>query len=196
MKRCDGQFPFPARFHPTAFIRQALAAILFFSAISLHGTDVPTAYDAWIKPWTNRPAASPALGAAGLKAIVSIVTGEADYAAVTNMTPVERLRASYEIKVAATEVATNGTYRSYFVSNTDALTTHTREFSPEEYQKLNEALARVPEDHAQLPPAGRRVVVQIWDNNQWQVRVYDGNKLPPEVKAVLDLLNNPAGQLL
>jgi hypothetical protein len=196
MKRCDEQLPVPAHFHPTTIVRRALATILFLSAVFLHAAEPPTPYDAWIKPWTNRAATSPALGEARLRAIVSIVSGEAEFSAVTNMTPVERLRTSYQIRVAATEVATNGTYRNYFVSNTDARTTRTREFSQEEFQKLNEALALLPEDNSQLPLAGRRVVVQIWENNQWRVRVYDGNKPPPEVKSLLNILANPADQLL
>ena len=179
------------RFYQANFLRVALAAMLFFTALCLRAADIPTPYDAWIKPWTERPANSASSGAVGLKAVVSVVTGEKDFSTVTNLTPIQRLELAYHIKVSASEIATNGACRSYFVSNSDARSGETRQLAPDDLQKLTEALAQLPDDHSQLPPAGKRVVVQVWENNQWRVRVYDGNNLPPEVKSLLALLANP-----
>jgi hypothetical protein len=54
----------------------------------------------------------------------------------------------------------------------------------------------LPDDQGQLPPAGKRVVVQVWENGAWRVRVYDGNHLPSELKSLLDLLANPYDKFL
>jgi hypothetical protein len=182
----------PVSFQPAKPLRCALIALLFFTAaVSMNAADSATAYDAWVKPWAERPATSPSLGDAGLKVIVSIVSGEKDISFVTNMTPVQRLELAYHINVSASEVSTNGAVRSYFVSNSDARSGKVGQLSTDDFQKLAEALAKLPDDLSQLPPAGRRVVVQVWENDRWRVRVYDGNHLPPEVKAVLELLANP-----
>jgi hypothetical protein len=169
----------------------ALAALVYAVAQPLYAAENPTPYEKWTKSWAERPATSAALGGVELKAIVSLITGEASPEAVAGMTPVDRLKLAYKIKVAATEVAASGKYRSYFVSNTDSKTEGSRQFSDEDRQKLDQLLAQLPDDHAQLPPAGRRVVVQTRENGAWHVRVYDGNQLPAEVKSLLDLLANP-----
>lgn len=170
-----------------------LAALMFLVAAgSLPAADSPTIYETWVKPWATRPAPD----AAGPNVIVSIVAGEADANVVAGMTPAERLELSYHIKVAATEVGSNGACRSYFISNTSTKTTGPRQLSPEDFQKFNESLSRLPDDNSQLPLAGRRVVVQVWEGGQWRVHVYDGHKLAAEVKSVLDQLANPYDALL
>jgi hypothetical protein len=62
--------------------------------------------------------------------------------------------------------------------------------------QLRQLLDQLPEDNLQLPPPGRRIVVQVLENGQWHVRVYDGNKVPPEVKAILGLLANPFDKII
>jgi len=180
-----------------SFLRAGLAAALFLAAANHSwATDASTYYASWIKPWAERPTTSAALGGTELKAVVSIVTGEADANKVADMTPAERLNLAYHIKVATTEIATNGASHDYFVSNTSTKNIAPRQLSPEDLQKLNSLLAQLPDDHAQLPLAGRRVVVQTLENGQWRVRVYDGNKLPAEVKSLLDQLANPYAAML
>jgi hypothetical protein len=179
----------PAGMQPVKLIGTALAACLLFLVLPAAAAD--SAYANWVKPWAERPLISPALGGAGLKVIVSTITGEAEPDAVAKMNSVERLNLAYHIRVAATEVATNGVCRSYFVSNTGAEANGSHPLAEADFQKLTEWLGQLPDDHAQLPPAARRVVVQTAENGQWRVRVYDGNRLPPEVKAVLDQLANP-----
>lgn len=176
----------------------ALAAGVFFAVTSPAVAAEPAAdYAAWTKSWVSRPSTNAALGDASLKAVVSIVAGEKELSAVTNMTPVERLDLAYHLKISATDVATNGSCHCYFVSNTGSQA-EPRQLSPGDLQKLDEALSRLPDDHAQLPPPGKRVVVQVWEKEKgaWHVRVYDGKHLPPEVKAVLDLLANPCDKYL
>lgn len=185
----------PARSSLALLFRLILVAGIFSAAtLPLSAADSDTAYAKWIKPWTERPANSPALGGAGLKLMVSCVQGEVD-AAVAAMTPVERLRLAYHLKVSAAEVATNGGFRSYIVSNTDARTSAVRQLSSEDFQLLDPLLEQLPDDQAQLPPAGKRVVVQFRSGGQWHVRVYDGNKLPPEVTDLLQLLAKPYAKL-
>jgi len=179
------------------FLRSTLAALLFLSAVGhVSGADVSTHYVSWTKPWAERPATSAALGDTELKAAISIVTGEADVNKVADMTPAERLAQAYQIKVAATEVATNGLCRDYFISNTSAKSTPPRQLSAADHQKITALLAGLPDDQGQLPLAGRRVVVQTLENGQWHVRVYDGKKLPTEVKALLDQLANSYAAVL
>lgn len=191
MKPRNGHHVVLADRRPMKLIRAALAACLLLLVLPVSATDSADAYAAWIKPWAERPLTSPALGDAGLKAIVSTITGETEQGAAAKMNPVERLNLAYRIRVAATEIATNGVSRNYFVSNTGAEAVGSRPMNEADFQKLTEMLGQLPDDHAQLPPAGRRVVVQIAENGQWRVRVYDGNQLPPEVKALLHQLANP-----
>jgi len=127
--------------------------------------------------------------------MVSLVKGEADAAAVAAMTPLQRLDLAFHIQVSTAEVATNGSLRSYNVSNSDAKTSTVRRLAPEDFQLLDALLDRLPDDHAQLPPAGRRVIVQFLSSGQWQIRVYDGNQLPPEVQDLLSLLAKPYDKL-
>lgn len=151
----------------------------------------PDAYARWVKPWAERPLTSPALGGVELKALVTTVRGEVPLSVVTNMTPLERLEQSYRLKISTTEVAANGDCHSAFISNTETKSAPVRRLSSDELNRLDEELARLPDDHAQLPPPGGRVIVQTPENGAWRVRVYDGTQPPAEVKAVLDLLANP-----
>lgn len=165
--------------------------IIFLATTHLQATETNSSYANWVKPWAERPATSEALGSAELKLIVSLVAGETDLDAFAKMTPVERLAVAYRIQVAATEVAANGASRDYFVSNTSAKNNPTRQFTPAEFEKIIAALAQLPADNSKLPPAGRRVVVQVRENGKWHVSVYDGKNLPPEVKTLLEQLANP-----
>jgi hypothetical protein len=168
-----------------------LAALFLGVTLPLLAADAPTIYESWVKPWTEKPATSPSLGDVELKAVVSVVTGETDANKLSNLTPAERLAVAYQIRVAATEVATNGACRSYIVSNTGSEATAPNQLSAAELEKLTALLAALPSDDAKLPLAGKRVVVQTWENGKWNVHVYDGHKLPAEVKALLDKLANP-----
>ena len=177
-------------------VRSTFAAAIFFTvAISLSAADATNTYAQWIKPWSERPVTSPALDGAGLKLMVSLVKGEADAAAVAAMTPLQRLDLAYHIQVSTAEVATNGSLRSYNVSNSDAKTSTVRQIAPEDFQLLDALLNRLPDDHAQLPPAGQRIVVQFLNDGQWRIRVYDGKNLPPEVNDLLQLLAKPYDKL-
>jgi hypothetical protein len=175
---------------------RTFAAVIFLAtALPLFATDTTNAYINWIKPWTERPATSPALDGAGLKLIVSDVRGEADETVVATMMPLQRLDLAYHIQVSATEVATNGGCRSYVVSNTDVRTSDVRWLSPNGILQLDQLLGLLPEDNSQLPPPGNRVVLQVWADGQWHIHVYDGNNLPPETQAVLSLLAKPYAKL-
>jgi hypothetical protein len=186
----------PARLVWAGHVCPIFAAVVFFVvALPLFAADTTNAYTNWIKPWTERPATSPALDGAGLKLIVSNVRGEADENVVATMTPLQRLDLAYHIRVSATEVATNGGCRSYVVSNTDVRTGEVRWLSPKGISELDQLLGQLAADDSQLPPPGNRVVLQIWADDQWHVHVYDGNNLPPEVKAVLSLLAKPYAKL-
>jgi hypothetical protein len=177
-------------------VRSACVAVFFFvAAFSSSAADPTNAYAKWIEPWMERPATSPALNGVELKLIVSKVQGETNAAAVAAMTPVQRIYLAYHIQVSAAEVATNGSFRSYVVSNTDARTGDVRWLSPNGLWQLDQLISILPDDDAQLPPAGNRIVVQFRADGQWHVRVYDGNNLPPEVQGVLTLLARPYGKL-
>ncbi len=174
----------------------AFAGMIFsIAAMSLSAADMTNAYAQWVKPWAERPRTSAALNGAGLKLMVSCVRGEATAAALSAMTPLQRLDLAYHIQVSTAELATNGSLRSYHVSNTDAKTSTTRQLAPDDYQLLDAFLDRLPDDHAQLPPVGQRVVVQFVSEGQWRVRVYDGNQLPPAVNDLLRLLAQPYDKL-
>jgi hypothetical protein len=183
------------KFYLLPVIRGFVAAAIFAATLSTFAADSATTYANWIQPWRERPVTSPALGGAGLKLIVSRVQGEADAAAVAAMNPVERAQLAYRIKVAAAEVATNGNLRTYFISNTDARSSTARPLTAGDWALLDPLLQQLPDDHAQLPPAGERIVVQFLDGGQWRVRVYDGKNLPLEVKDMMALLARPYDKL-
>ena len=196
MKRDTKNAIFPSRSGLVRLVCGTFAGVIFFTAaVSLPAADATSAYARWVKPWSERPATSPALDGAGLKLIVSAVRGEAGNDVVTAMTPLQRLNLAYHIQVSATEVATNGACRSYVVSNTYTRTSEVRWLSPNGSQQLDDLIAGLPEDHSQLPPAGNRIVLQVWADGQWRIHVYDGNQLPPEVQAVLSLLAKPYSKL-
>jgi hypothetical protein len=181
---------------PAMLVRGACLAVIFFTAIfSLSAADSDSAYAKWVKPWTDRPVNSPAMDGAGLKLIVSCVQGETNSDAVASMTPVERLDLAYHIRVSATEVATNGCCRSYVISNTNPQTSKNRWLWSGDLQQLDALLGKLPDDQSQLPPPGNRIVMQVLADGRWQVHVYDGNKLPPEVADVLSLLAKPYSKL-
>ncbi len=177
-------------------IRALLAGVIFLAAsLPLLADDTATAYANWVKPWTERPITSPALNGAGLKLVVSCVRGETNAAAVKAMSPVERLDLAYHIRVSATELATNGGFRSYLVNNTTAKTSTTAWLTPNELWQVDQLLSILPDDHGQLPPPGMRIVFQFLADGQWHVHVYDGNDLPAEAHSILSLLAKPYGKL-
>jgi hypothetical protein len=186
----------PASLFLAKLVRRVCVAVIFFAAaFSSSAADSTNAYAKWIEPWTQRPVTSPALNGVELKLIVSKVQGETNAAAVAVMTPVQRLDLAFHISVSAAEVATNGSFRSYVVSNTYARTGDVRQLSPNGLWQLDQLISILPDDNSQLPPAGDRIVVQFRAAGQWHVRVYDGNNLPPEVQGVLSLLARPYGKL-
>jgi hypothetical protein len=177
-------------------VRRFAFAVLLTAALSAFAADSATTYANWVKPWLERPVTSPALAGAGLKLVVSRVQGEADTATVTAMSAVQRAQLAYHIQVAAAEVATNGSLRTYFISNTDARSSAVRSLAAGDLALLDPLLAQLPDDHAQLPPAGERIVVQFLNaDGQWRVYVYDGKNLPLEVKDLLMLLAKPYDKL-
>ena len=174
------------------FIVFTLLAATFPLLAADSGDDAAaSAYAKWIKPWAARPTTSPVLGGAELKVMVTTVSGEAPLSTVTNMTPLQRLYQGYQIKVSTSEVATNGDYRSYFVSNTDSLTTPVHRLAAKDLQQLEQWIAQLPEDNSQLPPPGQRVIVQVLEDDAWHIHVYDGTKAPAAVKSILELLGKP-----
>lgn len=172
------------------------AGLLLTAVFSAHAAKADTAYASWIKPWAERPVASPAFGGAKLKMIITTVKGEADYSTIASLSPLERLNLSYRIKISATELTTDGMCRSYFVSNTSAKGTANHQLTAVDFERLSQWLEYLPDDESVLPPAGSRVVVQTIADDHWQVRVFDRNKLPLEVKALFDLLPNPCDRFL
>ena len=195
--KLHGQFSISPFSSPLATLaRSAFAAVIFSTAaLSLSAADATNAYAQWVKPWSERPTTSPALDGAGLKLMVSLVKGEAEAAAVAAMTPLQRLDLAFHIQVSTAEVATNGSLRSYNVSNSDAKTSTVRRLAPEDFQLLDPLFDRLPDDRSQLPPAGQRIVVQFLNDGQWRIRVYDGKNLPPEVNDLLQLLAKPYDKL-
>ena len=56
-----------------------------------------------------------------------------------------------------------------------------------ELERLHNLLAKLPDDGARLPPAGRRLVVQAPDGDRWRARVYDRANSPAEILELLRL---------
>ena len=56
-----------------------------------------------------------------------------------------------------------------------------------ELERIDQILADLPSDHARLPPNGRRLVLQIPENDAYKVRVYDLADAPDEILELLRL---------
>lgn len=183
-----------------ASIRLALFAGAFFGAIfsslaadSVRDLSSMADYARWIQPWSEHTNTSSQLGA-GLKAIITVVNGEKPMSVVTNLPPVERLKLAYELKTTGTEIATNAACWSYFAANSGTRETPVRQLSMDAFKQLNELLAQLPDDDLSLPPPGQRVVVQVWEQDHWRIRVYDRATASPEIRSILALINNPFEQ--
>ena len=61
--------------------------------------------------------------------------------------------------------------------------------SKQDLGSLESLAARLPDDHSQLPPVGRRLVVQVPAGNESLARVYDRANLPEIVLEILRLSN-------
>lgn len=63
-------------------------------------------------------------------------------------------------------------------------------------QKLvPDLLRRPPDDHAIVPPQGRRLVLHVEDRSKVLARVYDRADLPPQVQEVLSLIGATSGPI-
>lgn len=184
-----------------ATLRAVIILTLFaglFVAQAETATNSPAAateYARWTKSWAERPMTNSIPGGPELKAVVSIVQGEAPLSAMAKMTKVQRLYVAYRIRVVGAEITTNGYCRCYFTSNTDARSASLNQLSAGELKQLNDILNHLPDDHQKLPPPGKRIVVQVLENQHWQIHVYDGNDLPPQIHSLLALIHNPFYQL-
>src|SRR5690242_9946611 len=135
-----------------------LAAVFAAQAeASTNAMSSATSYAQWTKSWAERPVTNSIPGGPGLKAVVTIVKGEAPPSVTTNMTPVERLYLAYRLKVIGSEIATNGSCRCYVASNTGSQTMPLRQFSADESKQLDELLTNLPDDDMKLPPPGDRI---------------------------------------
>jgi hypothetical protein len=175
--------------------RVFIACVFLAAAILTHAEDskldAVSAYSRWVKPWSEHATNSVRLDGAGLKLVVTTISGEQPLSVVTNLTAVERLNLAYHLKTAGTEISTNGLCWSYFASNTDSREAPARQLSEDELKRLDDLLASLPDDDLKLPPPGRRIVVQVFEQDHWKIRVYDGNSAPPEVLSLLALIGNP-----
>ncbi len=63
----------------------------------------------------------------------------------------------------------------------------TRTVAPADRKRLDELLAKLPDDGSRLPPAGRRLIVQAKAGGKWTARVYDRANAPDEVLEILRL---------
>lgn len=181
-----------------AFIALTLLFTAVFSTRAEVSTNSPSSaadYAQWTKSWAERPITNSIPDGPGLKVVVTIVKGEAPLSATTKMTPVERLYQAYHIRIIGSEIATNGSCRCYFSSNTDARVVPLRQLSADQLKQLDELLARLPDDNMTLPPPGQRIVVQVLEQDHWRIHVYNGAAMPPEIHSILALIDNPFNQM-
>jgi len=191
MQLHDGSQVIRGRCWRKAFFLRALVAFALSGAVFPVAAADDPAYAAWVKPWAESPATSRWLSGMGLKLIVTTVRGEVPLSVVTNMTMLESLYLAYHLKVTVAEVATNGDGYCHFITNTGGKDAPLGRLTSKQLKQLDRWLAKLPDDGAQLPPPGRRVVVQTWADGAWHLRVYQGNNPPAELKSILGLLANP-----
>lgn len=176
----------------TLFALVLFASVMIAQAQDAAGNSSAAAgYEHWTQPWASRPLTNSIPGGPDLLAVVTTVKGEVPLANIAKMTPVERLYVAYQVKVIGTEIATNGACRNYFSSNTDAESVPVRHLSTDDFKRLQELLANLPDDDRKLPPPGNRVVVQVAEGGHWNLHVYDGSALPAQIQTILQLISNP-----
>lgn len=76
-------------------------------------------------------------------------------------------------------------YRSFTCTGVKGGSGHV--IPPADLERLNQLLAKLPGDGSRLPPAGRRVLLQVADDTRPTVRVYDRANAPDEVLEILRL---------
>ncbi len=143
-------------------------------------------YENWVRPYTWRPLTLNFGGeVVRLRLIITAVEGDEEIPSPREPSILTKLNdrtVAYGCQIFA-----DGRIH-YFHRNSTGVSGSGYPTIPEgELERLDQLLAKLPDDGARLPPAGRRLVVQAPDGNRWRARVYDRADAHAEILEVLRL---------
>ena len=175
-----------------AICRPCLFVVVVIGCISAQADEKPspkrTEYDEWIKPctakaesgWFPGPKGATANVETPLKLIVTVVENDEPQAKGEEL--------SFSRKsVYGCQVAIDGQVRYFFHGPRGSKGSGYPKIPDADRKRLDKLLLKLPDDGAQLPPPGRRLVLQVPKGNHCQARVYDRANAPDEVWETLRL---------
>jgi len=141
-------------------------------------------YENWVRPYTSRPLTLNFRGeVVRLRLIITAVEGDEETSSQREpsiLTALNDRTVAYGCYIFA-----DGRV-SYFYSSSMGVKGGGYPTLPKgELERLDKLLAKLPDDGARLPPAGRRLVVQTPDGNRWRARIYDRADAPADILGIL-----------
>ncbi len=141
-----------------------------------------TNYDEWVKRFVEQPMRL------DVKIGITTVLGEEYAAGATNQYGWDAFTARhYEY---SSTVYMNGTVGAQAMGPHGSMGGWPPKLSDDELRRLDELLAKLPDDGSRLPPTGRRVELTVREGDHWRVRVYNGSNLPPQVVEIRRIIRD------
>lgn len=152
-----------------------------------------TAYEEWIQGYRRGPLEMDiggvrALGHHGPRAIVVITAIEGD-----DLKPDEQTAATfgrnYTVITHGCSVSAEGrvTYFQHSFNDSKGSGSSFPVIEGRDLERLKALLGKLPDDHSQLPAAGRRLVIQVPSGEQVLAKVYDRANIPEQVLEIMRL---------
>ena len=141
-------------------------------------------YEKWVEPYRSRPVKS-RFGDEVSRVEVALIAIEGD-----EQKPDKRQTAHFlnnKIVTYGCYVSTSGRVGYFYADALGAKGGGYPQVSESDLKRLKQLLRKLSDDGSQLPPAGRRLVVQVADSDHFLVRVYDRANAPAQVLDILRL---------
>lgn len=189
--------------------KHALLVLVSFAlahcAVSVSGADPGKSLDELLAIARTEGFPAVAAGAPGIPntdatAVAYLMAGHADPTRETTATtaadgkalperPLLRITSFYDSAPCAVVyvVGQNGKWREWKTARYDEQCHYHGQLRAEELSRLQLDLSRLPKSNP-TPPIAQTVVISRYRDDTWSRDVYDSAKLPPELKAVMEIL--------
>lgn len=141
-------------------------------------------YDSWMSPFKKGPLHAAFTDDHAIQLAVTIISGDDHEDAKSTPDPF-RFRNSM---ITVFLVSTEGTVQMVRTTSRAIQGGGPGKLPDEDFRKLGPLIAHLPDDHSQLPPKGRRMVVQVATSNGIEARAYDRANAPENVLEILRLI--------